>query len=113
MFGVDALVMFDVESFADWRHLRAEQFPDDSRNMRAALLLDRLAADLKAPDEVEAHRRLNDAVQRSGLHGVEIVRIISEELRRVGFQSSPDSGIDLLESIIAKVEVTKAEMPLS
>jgi hypothetical protein len=37
----------DFEQTADWRRSKAAEYPEDSRNLEAAALLDKLAAVLK------------------------------------------------------------------
>jgi len=41
-FDINQIVGSQVESTADWRRRKAEQFPDDSRNLEAAGQLDQL-----------------------------------------------------------------------
>jgi hypothetical protein len=52
MIDIETLLVFDVESTAEWRRERAERFPEDAkRNETAANLLDRIAADLRASSD--------------------------------------------------------------
>src|SRR5215831_7844006 len=42
-----------LESTAEWRRGKAEEFPDDKRNLEAAEQLERLAAEVRALDDTE------------------------------------------------------------
>ena len=57
----DALRL-DFEQTADWRRSKAAEYPEDSRNLEAAALLDKLAASVEtvAPDLVAAFGSLRD-----------------------------------------------------
>jgi hypothetical protein len=46
----------DFEQTADWRRSKAAEHPEDSRNLEAAALLDKLAASVEtvAPDLLDA-----------------------------------------------------------
>jgi hypothetical protein len=96
---------YDVQGTAEWRRRKAEQFPDDARNLQAAEELERIADEIAALDEgLPIHKQIeeaceffNKAIEASGRDcWDEIVSAISEELRSVGFHSS-HSGISLLE----------------
>jgi hypothetical protein len=43
---------------AEWRHMKAEEFPDDDRNPKAAALLEKLAEQMEALSRSELDRRL-------------------------------------------------------
>ena len=47
----------DFEQTADWRRSKAAEHPEDSRNLEAAALLDKLAASVEtvAPDLLDAY----------------------------------------------------------
>jgi hypothetical protein len=54
-----------VESSADWRAGKAEQYPDDTRNMRSSRALEKLAKRLKAlPDDDEDGTAYEAVVRR-------------------------------------------------
>lgn len=82
--------LIDCALTAEWRRRKAEEHPNDSRNMEAALLLERLAPEIAALNGSEIHSRLE------GRYDAEIV---STALRKVGFQLQPNTGLELLESI--------------
>ena len=52
----------DFEQTADWCVSKAAEYPEDSRNLEAASLLDKLAASVEtvAPDLLAAHASLRD-----------------------------------------------------
>lgn len=93
-----------VESTAEWRRQKAEQFPDDQRNVRAARELEQLAAEISRVGEselihqqiVELHEKI-DATDDCDDAWFKITETISEELRSIGFHSGYASGLELLE----------------
>ena len=52
----------DFEQTADWRRSKAAEYPEDSRNLEAAALLDKLAASVEtvAPALLDAYGSLRD-----------------------------------------------------
>ena len=69
----------DFEQTADWRRSKAAEHPEDSRNLEAAALLDKLAASVEtvAPDLLDAYGSLRDDYMDSEQH--------SERFRQIGF----------------------------
>ena len=57
----------DFEQTADWRRSKAAEYPEDSRNLEAAALLDKLAASVEtvAPDLLDAYGSLWDDYMNS------------------------------------------------
>jgi hypothetical protein len=95
---------YQVDSTAEWRRRKAEEFPDDRRNLVAAEELERLAAEIDQIGEAELiHQqiaKLHDSID--ALDGCDdawlhVVEAISEELRSVGFHTGYETGLDLLE----------------
>jgi hypothetical protein len=43
---INEIIGFNVENTAEWRRQKAQQFPDDERNLKAAEALDRLAQEI-------------------------------------------------------------------
>lgn len=85
----------NVQSTAEWRRRKERQFPNDTRNAEAALTLEMFACELgdmyalnNAPDE-----RLEK------YDPFEVSRVISDELKKVGFHSFPKKVSDLLDAI--------------
>ena len=93
--------LIDVAGTADWRRLKAEEYPNDDRNCEAVDLLGRLAKDIAALEGSEVHRQIETAsADTSGRFS----EVVSEELRNVGFHSWPESGHELLEGIAKRLE---------
>ena len=85
----------DFEQTADWRRSKAAEYPEDSRNLEAAALLDKLAASVEtvAPDLLEAYGSLRDDYMDSEQH--------SEMFRQIGFHSWPETAEDFVKACIA------------
>ena len=60
----------DFEQTADWRRSKAAEYPEDSRNLEAAALLDKLAASVEtvAPGLLDAYGSLRDDYMDSEQH---------------------------------------------
>jgi hypothetical protein len=93
--------LIDVSGTADWRRRKAEEFPDDSRNVEAYLLLDKLGGELPSLDGGDIHKRLE---RRREIDGLAFGEVVTEELRKIGFDSWPASGRILLEGIADRLE---------
>jgi hypothetical protein len=101
--GINEIVGFQVESAADWRRRKAEQFPNDSRNLEAAEQLDRLAAAIGKLEGSDLHRRIvalinltNDTPDGESIY-IKLNESASAELRGVGFHGGYESGAAFLE----------------
>jgi DNA repair ATPase RecN len=95
---------YQVESTAEWRRVKAQQFPDDRRNVRAAEELEDLAAQIDRIGEAEPiHQqiaKLDDtlnAMDNCDDAWLHITEAVEEELRSIGFHSSYESGLQFLE----------------
>lgn len=97
---------YNVENTADWRRRKAEEFPDDTRNLAAAEELERLAAEISGiPNGSEIERQISDA--ENSINGLpndilgevteEVVEAISDELRAIGFHTSYGAAQEFLE----------------
>ena len=84
----------DFEQTADWRRSKAAEYPEDSRNLEVAALLDELAAsvDTVAPDLLDAYGSLRDDYMDSEQH--------SEMFRQIGFHSWPQTAEDFVKACI-------------
>jgi hypothetical protein len=101
---LNQMIGYEVGSTAEWRRRKAEQFPDDGRNLVAAEELEELAAQIDQIGEsdpihhqiAELHERLltaddsDDAARNIG-------ESVSEELRSIGFRGGYATGLELLE----------------
>src|SRR4029450_13559222 len=85
----------DFEQTADWRRSKAAEYPEDSRNLEAAALLDKLAASVEtvAPALFDAYGSLRDDYMDSEQH--------SEMFRQIGFHSWPETAEDFVRACIA------------
>ena len=85
----------DFEQTADWRRSKAAEYPEDSRNLEAAALLDKLAASVEtvAPNLLAAYGSLRDDYMDSEQH--------SEMFRQIGFHSWPETAEDFVKACIA------------
>ena len=85
----------DFEQTADWRRSKAAEYPEDSRNLEAAALLDKLAASVEtvAPALLDAYGSLRDDYMDSEQH--------SEMFRQIGFHSRPETAEDFVKACIA------------
>ena len=85
----------DFEQTADWRRSKAGEHPEDSRNLEAAALPDKLAASVEtvAPDLLDAYGSLRDDYMDSEQH--------SEMFRQIGFHSGPETAEEFVKACIA------------
>jgi hypothetical protein len=96
---------YQVQGTAYWRRQKAEQFPDDERNIEAAEELDRLAIEIEALEGSELHRQINevhDSINRlPDQHSTkcweDIGEAVSGELRAIGFHTSHSTGVEFLK----------------
>jgi hypothetical protein len=93
-----------LSSTAEWRRGKVEQFPDDDRNLKAAVLLEELAKQIEPLSGTKLDRRLVTtwkAAEKSGRGGC-----LSEEesqlLRDVGFHWW-GSATDFVEELISRI----------
>ena len=97
---LNVMIGYQVESTAEWRHRKAEQFPDDHRNLVAAEELDKLAAQIDRIGESEPiHQqiaKLHDSLKDDDAW-MHISEAVSDELRSIGFHSGYETGLELLE----------------
>ena len=94
--------LIGVWETADWRRRKAEEYPDDNRNMKAALLLERLDSELAPLNGTEIHHRLERHLERDD--GFFLGEAIREELKSVGFRSWPETGRELVERIVDRLD---------
>ena len=100
-------IVEQIESTAEWRRMKAEEFPDDYRNLEAASELDRLAKEIN--DQSDMDRRfeaLDTIVEENRLDdsGLRMTEWLSEELRAIGFRTSYKDGVEFLKSYYSEFE---------
>jgi len=95
----------DLEGQAWWRGEKAKEYPADTRNLRAAELLDRLAAELRSGAYAAELATLQKAVDeyldsyvRNETYEDSLSERMSEYMRSVGFHSFPTVS-DLLSDL--------------
>lgn len=106
-----------VESSADWRAEKAEQYPDDARNMRSSQALTKLAEKLKAlpanDENVAAYEAVMDRlVESDGDEMFGVIEYESQYIGRYGFDYPQDGDpADFLEALTEACQesVDKAE----
>jgi hypothetical protein len=98
---INEIVGFQVESTAEWRRLKAEQFPDDARNLEAADELDRLASEIGDLEGSDLHLSINALIDRVGDVKSDLsvthAEMVSDALRAIGFHGSYENGAAFLE----------------
>jgi hypothetical protein len=104
---LNEMIGCQVKSTAEWRRVKAEQFPDDHRNLVAAEELEELAAQINRIGESEPihyqiatlHDRFNAATDSCGNGDawMYISEAVSDELRSIGFHCGYETGLKLLE----------------
>ena len=58
------LVGYNVQSTAEWRRRKAEEFPEDARNLKAAENLEQLAAEIEQLEGSEIYQQIRDVQER-------------------------------------------------
>ncbi|MCH8917264.1 MAG: hypothetical protein IIC52_04330 [Proteobacteria bacterium] len=88
-------------STAEWRRQKAEEFPDDSRNLEAAEDLERLAASIGGMNTsifaayVDLHNDEDTAIE---------ISMLEDEMRKgIGFHSSFATAEDFIKEVVAKI----------
>lgn len=95
-------IVTQTESTADWRRGKAEEFPDDKRNLEAAEDLERLAKEIAKLGNSDTGRRI-DAVDDENIDS-SMNHWLSEELRAIGFRTTYSTGAEFLEAYWNKLE---------
>ena len=98
---LNELIGYQVQNSAQWRRNKAEQFPDDPRNLRAAEELERLAAQIEKLEDSEVHKRVHDITDRftavdDGDGWYKVNEDLSAELRSIGFHTGYESAEQFL-----------------
>jgi hypothetical protein len=103
---LNVLIGYQVQSTAEWRRRKAEEFPADNRNLRAAEELERLAAQIDKLEGSDIHKQISkaqDSINRAceANNGwdawTDVSEAVSAELRSIGFHGSYDAGVQFLE----------------
>lgn len=94
--GIGVAELIGFEETADWRRRKYKHYPEDTRNFKAATLLDALASDVVAGIKPDLEAKVVEAYMKCD----NFRDIAREELRAVGFWSFPNSAEEILESIV-------------
>ena len=97
------LLRENLERTAEWRHGKAEEFPDDDRNLEAAVLLKELAKQLGCLSGGYLDQRLTSIWDASLVSGymTNLIDAESQLLREVGFHWRGDAT-DLVKELISR-----------
>ena len=100
--NIEEVIGLQVQEIVEWRWRKAEEFPDDPRNLEAAKELERLAAEIAQLNGSTLHHRileLTDFVSEQGAddEAIDTIESTEAELRRVGFSGGFRTGTELLE----------------
>jgi hypothetical protein len=87
----------EFERQAEWRRQKASEYPDDSRNLEAAQLFDKLAATVNDVDlaVLRAWRELFEDLPDSEEY--------NEMMRQVGFHIFPETADEFVRRFIASI----------
>ncbi len=104
----------EIEGKADWRTRKAEEYPEDERNLGSSQALRNLAARMKElsadhPKIQELWRLWFGPASPGKIRGpnkaLDLIEIVSEELCGYGFYSDEDSDPEpFLDSLITQLE---------
>jgi hypothetical protein len=101
---INELIGFHIQSTAEWRRRKAQDFPDDLRNIDAAEELDRLATEVAQLGGSEIHHRICKLAQMNYSIWNDLIDDVSAILRAVGFHVKFDTGAQLLKWLHDAVE---------
>jgi cysteinyl-tRNA synthetase len=103
LLGMDELIAYQVQSAAEWRRHKAEEFPEDPRNVEAANLLERLYQEFISLEGSALHRRAARLVRidEALFYFVEIASVLT---RAVGFTWFPRNAEEFLTRFIEDIE---------
>jgi hypothetical protein len=104
---LNMVIGYEVQNTAEWRREKAKQFPDDTRNLRAAEELERLAAQIEQLEGSairERVRALYDRYRAAANGSVDIYEDVSAELRAIGFHNGYATGEQFLEWYCGRLE---------
>jgi hypothetical protein len=100
--NIEEVIGLQVQEIAEWRWRKAEEVPDDPRNLEAAKELERLAAEIAQLNGSALHHRileLTGIVSEQGAddEAIDAIESTEAELCRVGFSGGFRTGAELLE----------------
>ena len=96
---MDSLALM-LESIAEWRREKARDFPEDARNLEAAELLEKLAAECRNTEAEGEHFKAWSAFWET--EGYRASEAASSCLKEIGFHSWPSDIEDLCRNFMAE-----------
>lgn len=99
MIDLDAYAL-ELEMTAHWQFEKSIEWPDDDRNANAAVLLERLANEVRELKGSPLHNKLNKVWEKIFDYSL-AVEAENEYMRQIGFHAFPASGADFLKSVFA------------
>jgi hypothetical protein len=91
----------DLEHTAEWRRQKAEEYPNDDRNIQAAEIMERLAEEIRSRSGLDNHAAF---VRRCAvslmIDGDSQWREVTAYLGRLGFDYFPETANDLIDDLI-------------
>ena len=97
--------LVDFAGTAEWRRRKADEFPDDERNVKAAELLEMLAEQATFLEENPLHRRIMGLYETKD--SIRFGETVSAHLRSVGFWYFPDNAAAFFQYLIEALEDLK------
>ena len=95
---IGTLVADAVESSAEWRRHKADEFPEDAtRNLEAAASLDRIATELRGLEGSDLHKAVSRICEESSDIFCEK---LSELTKEVGFWNCEKTGEGFLRELL-------------
>jgi hypothetical protein len=104
MIDIETLVAMDLENSAEWRRCKAEEYPEDCRNLKAASMLERLAGGVQKLEGSELHTRACSLFLENDNTALRFTEELSELTRQVGFHWFGDDPREFLGDLIERVE---------
>src|SRR3954465_199738 len=108
------LLALNLECTSEWRRKKAEQYPDDNRNLAAAEKLSELASQVRqlkgSPLHLEFdnfHRQLLDDADNDLLSSY--CERENHYISRIGFDNFPDSGEECIRDLMHLAEEARQE----
>jgi hypothetical protein len=93
-----------TEHAAEWRRGKSEEFSNDSRNLKAAEELERLAKEISELAGSKISQRIDQLKAMSDDANYSMVDWLSEELRAVGFRTYYKDGAEFLKTYCGRLE---------
>jgi hypothetical protein len=87
------MVGYSVERTAEWRRQKAEEFPEDTRNLEAAEQLEKLAAEIRELEGSEIETQISELSEQISDPDIWIsfTEDVASELRSIGFHNSSNA----------------------